>query len=173
VVSALSGEWIVEVQSDEPFLWASTIDRWLERAIPLLESTTKIDVFISASELPAAHVEPPNFVKIIKSADDKLLWASRSKIPSCFGGRMATFFRHAGLYLWRRESLLRFAEIAPGPIEDSEDTNALRLLENEFWAQVILMPGTQGIDVPADLVAAERYVWDNRALIAEETGLQP
>jgi 3-deoxy-manno-octulosonate cytidylyltransferase (CMP-KDO synthetase) len=170
VAATLSSKWVVEVQGDEPFLWASLMERWLSQAVTIMDVIPGIDVFISAAPLQD-DVSNPKFVKIIRNVAGRMLWASRSKIPSDFKRPQTQYIRHTGFYLWRRISLLRFADIEPGPVEKSEDTHALRLVENEFNAHVLLLEPTHGIDVPEDLVEAESFINQNPDVIVQQCGV--
>lgn len=169
VASQLNSEWVVEMQGDEPLLWASIIDRWLDVGLVSLKDNPDVDVLISITELETGKVDNPNFVKIAQNANGRLLWGSRVRIPSGFSKINVQYYRQAGLYLWRRESLLRFASVTPGPMEKSEDTHLLRLFEGGFWGQGNLLPETQSIDVPNDIKLAESYILMNAALVEGET----
>ena len=58
--------------------------------------------------------------------------------------------------MWNRKSLLKFSKIEPSYVEISEDTHAVRLVENSFKVKGIEIVDTQAIDVPADLNKAKR-----------------
>jgi len=172
VASRASWDLVVEVQSDEPFLWASLVDSWLEAAVSMLHRNPQADLIISACKLAPSNAMNPHFVKIVQSRDERLLWVSRSAIPCAFKGPPNHYLRHAGLYLWRRSALLRFAALPPGQVEIVEDTHAVRLVENAFCAQVALIPSTQSIDLPSDLEAAESYAQMHPEIIQREAGYQ-
>ena len=147
-------EWIVEVQGDEPLLWASIMDDWLYKCSE--KNDNNPDLFLSIAKLNDNEADDPSYVKIIKDSSNKLQWVSRSRIPCNLKKPFSEdYFRHTGFHLWKKESLLNFALISPSPIENAEDTHATRLVENNFFAKTIELPVTQSIDNPDDLLKAE------------------
>jgi len=156
----IESNWIVEVQGDEPLLWAEIMDSWLTECLKLLDQTVP-DLFLSIATLNSNIVDSPNFVKVITDNEGKLLWASRSRIPSNVKGVFhGKYYRHTGFHLWKKSSLLKFSNIEPSHIEISEDTHATRIVENNFYAHTIRLPETQAIDVPEDLNVAEMILTD-------------
>ena len=79
--------------------------------------------------------------------------ASREK-PARFWG-----FKHFGLYIYRREALLKFVEMAPSPLERVEKLEQLRFLENGMPIRVIeTAHDSIGVDTPEDLESARRIM---------------
>ena len=154
----INSEWIVEVQGDEPLLLPEIMDSWLENCLIQLEFI-KPDLFLSIAKLKEKLTDSSNYVKVVKNKKGRLLWVSRSKIPSDIKGNFkGTYYRHTGFHLWKKTSLLKFLSIKPSEIEISEDTHATRIVENNIYAQTVILPETQSIDIPADLIAAEKIV---------------
>ena len=157
VAETINDEWIVEVQGDEPLLWAELIDSWINECLKFI--SMDIDLYLSVAKLKNKHVNNPNFVKLIINDSKRLLWVSRSKIPSDWKGDIESkFYRHTGFHLWRVKSLIDFAKIKPSKFEISEDTHAVRIVENQFYAHTVLLQETQSIDVPEDLIAAKKLI---------------
>ena len=71
---------------------------------------------------------------------------------------VGTYYRHSGFHLWNKKSLLKFASIKPSFVEQSEDTHASRIVENNFYAMTIELPDTQAIDIPSDIDKAEAII---------------
>ena len=158
----IDDEWIVEVQGDEPLLWSKIIDEWLSNTKKYQENS-KIDLFISIAALRSEDADNPNFVKTVINDEGKLLWVSRSRIPSNSKGSFnGNYYRHTGFHLWRKSSLEKFSKIKPSLIEKSEDTHAIRIVENGFYAKPVLLPDTQAIDTPDDLRRAEKILENNK-----------
>lgn len=154
----IDSDWIVEVQGDEPLLWAGLIDNWLSKCLEYFE-IKNIDLFLSIAVLSHIEADNPNYVKIIKNKEGGLQWISRSRIPSNskkdYKGK---YFRHSGFHLWNKRSLASFAAVKPSLIEESEDTHASRIVENNFNAMTIELPDTQAIDMPEDIGKAENIL---------------
>ena len=65
-------------------------------------------------------------------------------------------FKHIGLYVYRREFLLRYSELPMGPLELAERLEQLRAIENGFHIRMVETEyDSMGVDTPADLERAE------------------
>ena len=153
----ISDKWIVEVQGDEPLLDEKIMNKWIRKCIIDMQKNIVPDIFLSYAKLDQKDAENFNYVKLLLSPSKKVLWFSRSKLPSDWKGNVqSNFYRHTGFHLWNRKSLLKFSKIEPSYVEISEDTHAVRLVENCFKVKGIEIVDTQAIDVPADLNKAKR-----------------
>lgn len=156
VAKKLETDWIVEVQGDEPLLWPEIIDNWLEKCVSINISP---DLFISTAVIKGNNLDDPNYVKVIINDIGKLLWVSRSKIPSNSNGVYNDIYmRHTGFHLWKKSSIIKFANILPSKIEIAENTHATRIVENNLYAHGVILPDTQSIDTPQDLIKAEEIL---------------
>lgn len=157
VAKNININWIVELQGDEPFLKKSLIDNWISKC---LENKNKqnIDLFLSSAKIQgSSNFDNKNIVKLIKNKNNKVLWFSRSLIPSDYKKQLNyTYYRHTGFHLWKKSSLIKFSKIKPSLIEKSEDTHALRLVENNFFAKAVEITETLSIDTKSDLRKAKK-----------------
>ncbi|HZV80992.1 MAG TPA: 3-deoxy-manno-octulosonate cytidylyltransferase, partial [Geobacteraceae bacterium] len=63
-------------------------------------------------------------------------------------------YKHVGLYVYRREFLLQFAQMSPTYLELAEKLEQLRVLENGFRIKVVETSHESiGVDTPGDLDA--------------------
>lgn len=148
-------EMIVNVQGDEPEIAGSAIDL----AVELLESNP--DAVMSTLATPIRSREQlndPACVKVVCDSFGRALYFSRSPIPharewddSLLNAEPPHFFQHVGLYAYRREFLLRLAEMKPSRLEQLERLEQLRVLEagHQILVGVVDEP-TIGIDTPED-----------------------
>jgi 3-deoxy-manno-octulosonate cytidylyltransferase (CMP-KDO synthetase) len=98
----------------------------------------------------------PNAVKVVTALDGRALYFSRSPIPYDRDASDPTYFKHLGLYAYRRNALARFAALATSPLEQTERLEQLRLLENNLTLYVTETPhDTIGVDTEADLLRVE------------------
>ncbi len=68
------------------------------------------------------------------------------------------YYKHIGLYVYRRESLLKFTNINPTDLEKTEKLEQLRMLENGFKIKVVVTDiESIGVDTPKDLKRARAY----------------
>jgi 3-deoxy-manno-octulosonate cytidylyltransferase (CMP-KDO synthetase) len=155
---------VVNVQGDEPMLDPAGIDA----AVEALRGAD--DVALSTLSLPLRDVEEmlsPAVVKVVTDARGDALYFSRSPIPHVRQGTSADLRaaaaeavargltrKHVGLYVYRREALLRFSSLPPAPLEEAEGLEQLRALHHGMRIRVVPREGPAGVavDTPADLL---------------------
>ncbi len=116
----------VNIQGDEPLLLPDHIT-----AILALFTSADIDVTTPKVRCTPEDIANPNAVKVVTAIDGRALYFSRSTIPfDRDGNGNAIYWKHLGLYAYRRAALERFAALAPSALELSERLEQLRLLEN-------------------------------------------
>jgi 3-deoxy-manno-octulosonate cytidylyltransferase (CMP-KDO synthetase) len=157
VAEQLACEIIVNVQGDEPLIEPAMIDEAVApfAADPRLEITT----LRRRIEDPADYLDP-DVVKVVTDRDGFALYFSRAPIPFVRNplprGQVACY-KHIGLYVYRREALLRFARLAPTPLEEAESLEQLRALEHGFRLKVVeTQYDSIGVDTPEDLERVRR-----------------
>ncbi len=159
------GSIIVNVQGDEPIISPRTIDL----AVDALISDSTADVATTCEPISeASEILDLNVVKVVSDSSGRALYFSRSPIPfpresvTKFGSLQAaldnepdligTFRKHTGLYVYRREYLLKFTEMPQSPFEKSEMLEQLRALENGAVIKVVETANRSiGVDTEADL----------------------
>jgi 3-deoxy-manno-octulosonate cytidylyltransferase (CMP-KDO synthetase) len=155
VARALDAEIVVNVQGDEPLLEPAMID---DAIAPLAaDPTIEMGTLRRLIDDPA-HLDNPHVVKVVVDREGFALYFSRAAIPYVRSGqRTDGAWRHVGLYVYRRETLLRLASLPQTPLERSEALEQLRALEHGIR---ILATETQfdtiGVDTPADLDRVRR-----------------
>jgi 3-deoxy-manno-octulosonate cytidylyltransferase (CMP-KDO synthetase) len=151
----------VNVQGDEPEIAGGSIDL----AIRLLDENP--DAVMSTLATPIrsrAQLEDPACVKVVFDARRRALYFSRSVIPharewhdALLTADPSPFHQHVGLYAYRRDFLLRLAEMPQAPLEKIEKLEQLRVLHAGHTILVGLVDEpTFGIDTPADYEAFVR-----------------
>lgn len=170
VAAELSSDLIVNVQGDEPLIDPAMID---QAVAPLID-----DASISMGTLMVAidSVEDflsPNVVKVVTDQRGRALYFSRSPIPCVrdYIGALEEIFaqinvyKHIGLYVYRREFLLRYPTLAVTPLESMEKLEQLRVLEHGYRIQVVeTSQPSLGVDTPEDLQKV-------RVIVAKQEGL--
>ncbi len=140
---------VVNVQGDLP-----TIDVNLIQAVFEPLSNPAVDIATLAAKITrTAEKDNPNVVKVVMGLapgqrTGRALYFSRAAAPAGKG----SFYRHIGLYAYRREALARFVAFSPGVLEQRERLEQLRALENGMHINVALVStALSGVDTPADL----------------------
>jgi len=150
VARGLSSGILVNVQGDEPAMEPGQIDQ-VTRA--LLEDP-RADMATAASRITQdEEFQNPNVVKLAMDKNSYALYFSRAGIPfNRDSVRGVERYRHIGLYAYRREVLLKFAGLAPTPLEKTECLEQLRALENGYKIKVMITGYRgMGVDTPEDL----------------------
>lgn len=142
----------VNIQGDEPLLEPAHIDALLRPFAlgPHVEATTV------KTPCTAENVTNPNAVKVVTAADGRALYFSRATIPYDRDHIGAIYWKHVGLYAYRRPALLRFGTLPASPLEQTERLEQLRLLENNVGLYVEPAEfDTVGVDTEADIPRVE------------------
>jgi 3-deoxy-manno-octulosonate cytidylyltransferase (CMP-KDO synthetase) len=164
-----SAEVIVNIQGDEPMISPTTIERAVKQMLDEISANTSIGI-VTTCEPISSLSELLNFsvVKVVTSDDDIAFYFSRSPIPfprdatlrhgelglalETEPGLFTHFRKHTGLYVYRREVLLRFSKWRPTKLEQFERLEQLRALEHGVKIRVIPASSVSiGVDTPEDL----------------------
>src|SRR5512146_2839151 len=144
----------VNVQGDLPFIDPADLDAL---AAPMSTDTDIAMATLATPILNAREWHNPNVVKVVCDERDDALYFSRAPIPWPREGVAppAAARRHIGVYAYRRDFLLRFAELRPGVLETLEKLEQLRVLERGFRIRVVasVAPSLE-VDTAEDLTRA-------------------
>lgn len=149
-------DFVLNIQGDEPFILPEQIDLLANTLV----ASEKFSIATLARRIDAAEqLFNQNVVKVVFSEKNGALYFSRQSLPFVRGSEpeiwleKQAFFKHIGLYGFRREALFDVAALPPSPLELAESLEQLRWLENGFRIAVgITELETIGIDVPDDLL---------------------
>ena len=157
-VLGIDADIIVNVQGDQPFLDPLMID---EAVQPLLDEP---DLQMSTLMHPIAREEDlsdPAVVKVVTNRNGDALYFSRSLIPYPRYNIEHKVYEHVGLYVYRKELLLKLALLPPTLLERIESLEQLRVLEHGYAIRVIETKVRDNafsgfsVDTEDDLVRAE------------------
>jgi 3-deoxy-manno-octulosonate cytidylyltransferase (CMP-KDO synthetase) len=150
VASASNAQLVVNIQGDEPLIDPAAIDA---AVLGLLEEdSVPMSTLKKRIEHPA-DITDPNVVKVVTGRDGNALYFSRSPIPFVRDAReeTATYFKHLGLYVYKKEFLLGYPDLPVGPLEQAERLEQLRAIENGYQIRVVETEYESiGIDTPED-----------------------
>jgi 3-deoxy-manno-octulosonate cytidylyltransferase (CMP-KDO synthetase) len=161
VARKVSGDIYVVVQGDEPLLSPMMIDEAIRVVLdnPSAVVGTLVKRIESTDELLN-----PSIVKVVVSADGGALYFSRAVIPflrdvqdqSQWPARHA-FYKHIGIYVFRKEFLFKYATMPESGLEKAERLEQLRILELGYKINVGI---TQHDSIPVDTPEDVRRVID-------------
>ena len=145
---------VVNVQGDEPFLKTEP----LRQLIEVFDNDGNEEVSLASLKIKLTEqeeVESPNNVKVITDKEGFALYFSRSVIPYPRNKEGVEYFKHIGVYAFRKNALLKFAQLEMKPLEIAEKIECLRYLEYGMKIKLIETDFVGvGIDVPEDLEKA-------------------
>ncbi len=160
VAARLDSDIIVNVQGDEPLIEPAMID---EAIYPLTIDNSIVMGTLKTRIKNLHDFLSPNVVKVITDKDGYALYFSRSPLPNfrdkwdnlkdeAFASGKLLCHKHVGIYVYRREFLLQFAQMPPTYLETAEKLEQLRAMENGFRIKVVETKYESiGVDTPADL----------------------
>ena len=147
ISNRVAADVYINVQGDEPMTRPEHIAALLRvMDNPAAEVGT---VMTPAAE---ADIENPNAVKVVTDLAGRALYFSRSTIPFDRDGTRPRYFKHLGLYAYRKDALDRFVALPESSLERSERLEQLRFLENGIPIYVGETPyDSVGLDTEEDL----------------------
>ncbi|MCL6261724.1 3-deoxy-manno-octulosonate cytidylyltransferase [Aquiflexum sp. TKW24L] len=157
----IEADIFVNVQGDEPFQ-----DRQSLEDLTAVFSNPEVQVASMMFSIPAADAQNPNAVKVVLDKDNFALYFSRSPIPYVREkGVEISYWKHVGIYAYRKEVLLSFTRLAKSFLESTEMLEQLRLLENGVRIKMVsTVHQAIAIDTKEDLEKAVAWYMENRLL---------
>lgn len=131
----ISAELIVNVQGDEPLIEAQSI----AQALKPFSKENNLKMSTLKRKITAQAAKSPDRVKVITDHDDYALYFSRSPIPYYRDLEIKDqhYYQHIGLYVYRRDFLLKYAGMERTALEKAESLEQLRALENGYQIKVL------------------------------------
>jgi 3-deoxy-manno-octulosonate cytidylyltransferase (CMP-KDO synthetase) len=149
VAQHLTCDVVVNVQGDEPLLDPASVDAAVASCLD------DPDVAISTLRTPLAEGDAgnPNVVKVVIDLKGDALYFTRNAVPFVRPGQPPVqAWRHLGLYVYRRPTLLALARLRPTPLEQAEGLEQLRALEHGLHIRTVAISTTApSVDTPDDL----------------------
>jgi 3-deoxy-manno-octulosonate cytidylyltransferase (CMP-KDO synthetase) len=155
VAQRVGADVYVNIQGDLPMARPEHIEA-------LLRPMRRPEVMVSTvmTPCPPGEINNPNAVKVVVDKNGRALYFSRSTIPFDRDKTGAIqYFKHLGMYAYRRPALDRFCNLPEAWLEAAERLEQLRLLENGIDIYVEETPfGTVEVDTEDDLKRVEEIL---------------
>lgn len=150
---------VINVQGDEPFLKTEP----LQQLIDVFYQDEQKEISLASLKIKLTEkeeIDNSNNVKVITDHKGFALYFSRSVIP--YHREIAydvDYYKHIGVYAFRKEALLKFSRLEMSPLEKAEKIECIRYLENGMKIKLIdtHFVGV-GIDTPEDLEKARQLL---------------
>lgn len=150
---------VINVQGDEPFLKTEP----LQQLIDVFYQDEQKEISLASLKIKLTEkeeIDNSNNVKVITDHKGFALYFSRSVIP--YHREIAydvDYYKHIGVYAFRKEALLKFSRLEMSPLEKAEKIECIRYLENGMKIKLIETHFVGvGIDTPEDLEKARQLL---------------
>jgi 3-deoxy-manno-octulosonate cytidylyltransferase (CMP-KDO synthetase) len=143
----IAADVYINVQGDEPMVRP-------EQIATLVDVMKNPAADVGTVMTPAAKedIANPNAVKVVIDLSGRALYFSRATIPFDRDGTKPQYFKHLGLYAYRKPALDRFVTLPESSLEKSERLEQLRFLENGIAIYAKETPyDSVGVDTEEDL----------------------
>jgi 3-deoxy-manno-octulosonate cytidylyltransferase (CMP-KDO synthetase) len=145
---------VVNIQGDEPLIQGAIIDQVVQ---PLIEDPSIPMGTAMTKETDPEALRDPSVVKVVPDGNGFAMYFSRSLIP--YPRKEGDFYRHIGLYVYRRDFLLKFHTLPAAPAEIMESLEQLRALHHGYRIKITEVNGRFiGVDTPEDLAAVRKIL---------------
>jgi 3-deoxy-manno-octulosonate cytidylyltransferase (CMP-KDO synthetase) len=157
VAAGVACDLVVNVQGDEPLLEPEMID---EAVAPFAGDPVLMMSTLRRRIDDRADFQNPHVTKVVVDLDGYALYFSRAPVPyTRAGSPPAVAWRHVGLYVYRRECLLRLATLPQTALERAEALEQLRALEHGIRIKAVETSfDSIGVDTPDDLERVRRLM---------------
>ncbi len=155
-VQDLDIDAVINVQGDEPLIDPALIDELAEEI-----SSGEWDMVTAATPITdESQISDPSVVKALFNRHGQALYFSRSTIPHIREpegvSKSGIYWRHIGIYAYRRDYLLKLVAEPPCALEQLEKLEQLRALDMGCRMKVIQTEDFGiGVDTPSDVAKAE------------------
>lgn len=148
--------YIINLQGDEPMINPDCVNEVIKQ----IKEDENADISTLLTEIGKDEdLEDPNMVKCVVDINGYAMYFSRSKIPYERNHDIAKFYKHIGIYGYKRESLFKMTKFPQPDIEQAESLEQLRALYNGMKIKTsIVKYNSIGIDTLEDLNAFKKFV---------------
>lgn len=148
---------VVNIQGDQPIFESVQIDEVVKPLIedPAVPMSTLIYKIVRDEE-----IHHPNAVKVVFDKDLFAVYFSRSTIPFVRdAGQQASYYKHHGIYAYRKSFLDVFTKLPEGKLEKLEALEQLRALENGYRIKLAITSyDSVEVDTPAEMERVKRII---------------
>lgn len=152
----LPGDIVVMVQGDEPLLVPEAVEA-VSR--PLIERPEVVCTNLLSPLEGEADLANPNIVKAACDQQGRVMFLTRSAVPSYRKRVVCPIYRQTGIMAFRADLLRTYSTLPETPFEQAESVDMLRLLEHGYAIHgVVVDYPTIGVDRPEDVPTVEAWV---------------
>ncbi len=164
---------VVNIQGDDPGLPVDVVEK-LTRLLTDDQEAAMATAVCPLSSLEEAN--DPSVVKCVMDIYGNALYFSRALIPAGHSLSIQTqckYYRHLGVYAYRADFLLRYAQLEPTSLQLAEDLEQLKILEHGYRIKVTTIPdlGVIGVNLPEDVAKIESQLCAQASFSSREASV--
>jgi 3-deoxy-manno-octulosonate cytidylyltransferase (CMP-KDO synthetase) len=125
ISQVIEADVYINVQGDEPMIRAAHIE-----ALVNLMKRPEVRVGTLKTAAVPDDVANPNAVKVVTDLSGRALYFSRATVPHDRDQSQPKYFKHLGIYGYRKAELDQFVGLPESSLERAERLEQLRFLEN-------------------------------------------
>ena len=152
IAKTIDADVIINIQGDEPLIDSKQLDQ-----LCAAFSDRKVSIATLGIKRSDEDANNPNRIKMVLNSNKDAMYFSRSAIPNTnnappFGINEFNFYRHIGVYGYKKETLLKLIDLEKTKLEQVESLEQLRWLYHGYSIRVVETNiETPNIDVPEDV----------------------
>ena len=158
-VGSLPVDVVINIQGDEPLITHTAID---DLGQAMLDDAKCVMATLIKPLQVQKECENPNVVKVVIDQNKNALYFSRSVIPfhlKEISGKAVGYFKHLGIYAYRKQFLLIFTKLPKSSLEKIEQLEQLRVLEAGYKIKTVMTDAeTMSVDTQEDLTKVEEFL---------------
>lgn len=129
---------VVNIQGDQPIFEPVQVD---EVIAPLMADPEAVMSTLVYRIVRNEEISHPNAVKVVMDSENNALYFSRATIPYVRDRKLtADYYKHHGIYAYRRDFLDTFTRLPEGQLEKLEALEQLRALEYGYKIKCVITP---------------------------------
>jgi 3-deoxy-manno-octulosonate cytidylyltransferase (CMP-KDO synthetase) len=174
VAGNLNADIFLNLQGDEPLI----VPEVLEKVCAAFEDPT-VQIATAVTRIKSVtDLTDPNLVRVVLDHEGNALYFTRAVIPHFrdidkYEDWLENFeyYKHIGIYAYRKEFLLRITELEPGKLENVEKLEQLRVLENGYKIRAVITDyQSHSVDTYEDLIEMNKYIVDHNITLDKVDG---
>ena len=160
VAQSVEADLYVIIMGDEPLISAED-EEALIKAIEKVEDADA--VMLTEKFKNPVDVINTTTIKLAINNNNELLFMSRSAIPYPKASLGFSYYKNIGCYALKKDALDFFLKTKPGCIEEAEEIELLRLLENRKKVLTVLVDSeSMAVDTPKDLERIRKVISERK-----------
>lgn len=151
---------IINIQGDEPLIEADMINSLINT---FKENKDLVMATLKHKLNSKEEIENPNSVKVICDKNNYAIYFSRSVIPYPRKNENISYYKHIGIYAYKRDFVIEYSKMPSSPLEEAESLEQLRVLENGYKIKVLETSHSLiGVDTEQNLQDVIAYIEKNK-----------